>query len=242
MDDSFFNLYYRPEVDSTNEWAKELARSGAPEGTLVVADTQRAGRGRRGRTWSSPRGGLYFSLILRPSIPPELAPQLVLLTATCLHRVLRRRHLPVSLKWPNDVVARGDKLAGILVEAGSASRGLSFAVVGVGVNVNGPPPLEGATSIETITASPQRKDQILQDILGEIKAGYLAYLKEGIEPILADYRQGCTTLGREVVIFGSHGKAKAKAIDVGNSGELLVEYPDGCRGWIHADEVSLRIR
>jgi BirA family biotin operon repressor/biotin-[acetyl-CoA-carboxylase] ligase len=148
--------------------------------------------------------------------------------------------LPVSLKWPNDLVAGGKKLAGILVEGGFASQGLSFAVVGVGVNVNGQPPIEGATSIEALTASPQGKEEILQDILGEMKAGYLAYLAEGIEPALADYRRGCITLNREVIIIGPEGKARAKAIDVGSRGELLVEYPDGCRRLVFADEVSLR--
>lgn len=240
MIDPFFHVHYLQEVDSTNERAKELARQGAPEGTVIVAATQWAGRGRRGRSWSSPHGGLYFSLILRPPISPDLAPQLVLVTVACLYRALHRRGLPVSIKWPNDLVAGGKKLGGILVEAGSASQSLSFLVVGVGVNINGPPPIEGGTSIEALAGSPQQKEEILADILGEMKRTYFAYLQEGIGPVLAEYRRGCTTLGREVIIVGPKGGAPAKAVDIGERGELFVEDLDGRRRSVFADEVSLR--
>ncbi|TMJ75516.1 MAG: biotin--[acetyl-CoA-carboxylase] ligase, partial [Alphaproteobacteria bacterium] len=138
-----FRLHRYETIGSTNDEARRLAREGAAEGTLVWADAQEAGRGRRGRPWLSPLGNLYLSLVLRPDAPASRAPQLGFVTALALAdalRLLAGTGLALSFKWPNDVLAGRAKLAGILLESEmAAGGGLDFVIVGVGVNLASAP-------------------------------------------------------------------------------------------------------
>ena len=132
-------IYFR-ETDSTNARAKYLAGDGTPEGTVIVAEKQTEGRGRRGRSWFSPPGeGIYTSVILRPPIPPNEAPKLTLLASVALaEALLSLTSLEVSIKWPNDILIRGREAAGILTEIGAEMDRIDYVVIGVGVNVNTP--------------------------------------------------------------------------------------------------------
>ena len=129
----------RDIVDSTNLWAKEAAMQGAPEGTLLVADQQSAGRGRRGRSWSSPPGeSIYMSLILRPVIRPEQASMLTLVMGLSVVQAVRELFgLDAWIKWPNDMVINGKKVCGILIEMSVSAEGIQHVIIGTGINVNG---------------------------------------------------------------------------------------------------------
>lgn len=129
----------RDIVDSTNLWAKEAAMQGAPEGTLLVADQQSAGRGRRGRSWSSPPGeSIYMSLILRPVIRPEQASMLTLVMGLSVVQAVRELFgLDAWIKWPNDMVINGKKVCGILTEMSVSAEGIQHVIIGTGINVNG---------------------------------------------------------------------------------------------------------
>ena len=132
------NIDYYRETDSTNVRARMLAHEGAPEGTLVVAETQTQGRGRRGRTWFSPPGcGIYMSIILRPLVQPHEAPQLTLLTAVAMvETLLGFVDLPFTIKWPNDILIHGKKISGILTEMAMEMDRVDYVVVGLGLNVS----------------------------------------------------------------------------------------------------------
>jgi BirA family biotin operon repressor/biotin-[acetyl-CoA-carboxylase] ligase len=133
------NIQFFEEVDSTNDVAFQLASSGVPEGTVVIADSQTRGKGRLKRQWQSPPGcNIYTSIVLRPAIEPVLAPQITLMTGVAVAGLLSA-YCPdnVTLKWPNDVQIRGKKVCGILTEmSASATKGVDFIIVGIGINVN----------------------------------------------------------------------------------------------------------
>ena len=133
-------VHHFETLDSTNDLAKELAARGAPEGTVVVAETQTGGRGRLGREWNSPPGvGLYVSLVLRPMLPPMELPQITLTTAVAVVRAVRRvAGVAPGIKWPNDLLFNGKKLGGILTEMETESDRIRHVVVGLGLNVNNP--------------------------------------------------------------------------------------------------------
>ena len=130
------NIDYFMEIDSTNMRAKDLAAEGAPEGTVVIAEKQTKGRGRKGRSWHSPLGhGIYTSLILKPAMSPSGAPRITLMTAVAIaEALLSLVHLEVRIKWPNDIIVNGKKLAGILTEISTEMDAVNYIVVGVGIN------------------------------------------------------------------------------------------------------------
>jgi biotin-[acetyl-CoA-carboxylase] ligase BirA-like protein len=130
-------IHYFTEVTSTNDVAKELAIKGAKEGTLVIAETQSRGRGRVGREWVSPEGGIWFSIILRPRVDPEDALKLTLMTAAVVTKVISNMFkLEAEVKWPNDVTINGKKVCGILAEMSTKGGLVDFVVIGVGINAN----------------------------------------------------------------------------------------------------------
>ncbi len=130
-------IYIFTEVTSTNDVAKELAIKGAREGTIVIAETQSRGRGRLGRKWVSPEGGMWFSIILRPKVDPEDALKLTLMTAAVVAKVISDTfRLKAEVKWPNDIVINGKKVCGILTEARTKGDMVDFVVIGVGINAN----------------------------------------------------------------------------------------------------------
>lgn len=233
-------------IDSTNNRAKELARSGAPEGTVVISRAQTSGRGRLGRSFHSPQGqGLYLSLILRPNCPAD---QLMHLTcavavASCdgIYDVTGFRP---SIKWINDLIAHGEKLGGILTELSiSPSTGLvEWAVVGIGINCaqqSFPPELADiACSLAQITGSSPdlgRLEQALLDRLLQINSVLLTQQSY----IMDRYRQNCITIGRQIQVLGAQSQ-QATALDVADDGALLVDYGNGFPEKVTVGEVSIR--
>lgn len=256
----FSRVVYLSETSSTNDVAKQQARAGAPEGTVVVADYQTCGRGRRSRGWVSPPGaGLAFSLVLRPSIHPRQTPLLVFLAAAAVRQavaeLVSRRDggdtvdsEPVAIKWPNDVVVDGRKLCGVLVELNAELDRVHWCVIGVGLNVNQiqadfPPDLqEQATSVRIVTGRRARRVPLFQQILAGIAQRYDRALKHGFAELLAETRRFSATIGHDVGILEADGKKwYGRALDLAPDGALLVRPADrGHPVAVYAADVSVR--
>ncbi|MBO8142597.1 MAG: biotin--[acetyl-CoA-carboxylase] ligase [Firmicutes bacterium] len=242
---------YVPEVGSTNELARERGRLGAPEGSVVVADRQTRGRGRRGRTWHSPAGlGLWFSVLLRPDIPPRETSLLALLSAAAVREaVSRAAGVEVLIKWPNDVVAKdGRKLCGILVELDAELDRVRHCVVGIGINVNHsasdfPPEVAPqATSVRLVAGQPVARVPLLQRILEGLEERYITALSQGFGPVLDEVRRHSATVGRPVTVAEADGSTwDGLALDIRGDGALMVRPAGGGRDRaVYAADVSIR--
>jgi BirA family biotin operon repressor/biotin-[acetyl-CoA-carboxylase] ligase len=215
---------------STNDELKRRSREGAPEWSVVLADRQTRGRGRQGRAWASPSGNLYLSLLLRPTLPPTAWGVLPLAAGLAVREAVCAEGGRAELKWPNDVLARGRKLAGVLVEATSGADGLENAVVGIGVNV-GVVPAEvaaGATSLAAETDRPVDAIRLAAAVLARLSVCYHALARDGPPAILPRWREGALDwLGRAVEVQAAGGVVRGVARDVDEQGALLVEDPAG---------------
>jgi len=234
-----------PKVDSTNQIALELGRKGYPEGTMVIAEEQTAGRGRWRRRWHSPpEKSLLFSMILRPQIPPELMPQLALVAGVSTARAIHlQTGIKPGIKWPNDLIYEGKKLCGILVErAGSTDLCL---VLGIGVNVNQerddfPPELQDtATSLRRIAGEIIPRVPLLQQIVESLEEDYQEYCRAGFPPIRKRWLQYEVILGKKVRIAMGNSEYWGKAIGLSENGELVVLSPQGEETKFAAGEVTL---
>lgn len=230
-------IVHEPEAASTNDLARDLAARGAEEGTVARADVQRAGRGRQGRAWASPAGGLWFSVVLRPEAPVSRWGLLPLAVGLGVATALQARGARALVKWPNDVLVDGRKVAGVLCEA----RPPAFVVAGVGVNANvdvDALPDEARRVAGSLLArgGPHDLDALLRDVLSDVDAAYRALERGDVESVLASYRKNSATLGARVrTASGVDGRA----IDVLEDGRLLVEHAAGARVTLAADDVHL---
>ena len=228
-------IAYHRETDSTNTRAKALAASGAPEGTVVIAETQTGGRGRKGRTWFSPAGeGVYLSLILRPPISPVEAPKITLIAGIAVAESLLARlaDLDVHIKWPNDVLVGRKKVAGILTEISSDMDRVGFVVSGVGLNANGRrfpeeiEPVATSLALETGGPAPDRA-ALVRGFLERYEHWYDLFLREGAPPVLDRWKALSRTLGSRVAVDGPGGRVTGVAREIDRDGGLLVEDEQG---------------
>lgn len=235
------------ETDSTNVRARKLGENGAAHGTLVVAEQQTAGRGRRGRGWESPAGSsIYMSLLLRPEFLPNKAPMLTIVMAYSVATALREQTgLDFRIKWPNDIVLNGKKVVGILTEMSTEIEYINHVVIGVGINVNTEAFPEEicatATSIRRESGKIWRRAELIAAILRQFEVQYerfvkeedLAYLREAYDAVLVN-------CNREVRILGEKDGYRAVALGIDDQGELLVRKEDGTVTSVYAGEVSVR--
>ena len=229
------NIFFSREVGSTNEWAKELARLGACEGTVVLAETQTAGHGRLGREWLSPVGGLWFSVILRPQLTPAESARLVFAAGLAVAEALREQYgLRVETKWPNDVLVDGRKTCGVLTEMNSVGEKVNFVVVGVGVNVNFdvgkvfPKELqETATSLKKECGEQVSLDELLRVLLVKLEKTYESFTTRGFLPVLVEWRKYARFLGSQVEVSNDDGRLRGVALDVDEEGALLLKQENG---------------
>ena len=229
-------LYIHESVASTNDLAKELARTGEEEGSVVIAEEQTHGRGRVGRIWLSPRGGLWFSLILRPNIAPEEAPKITLIFGAGVAKTLRRLyHIDASIKWPNDVLIQEKKVCGILTEVEAELDVLNFLVVGVGINANNttrdfPEEIRtGATSLIEVLGRKVDRNQLLAELLNEFERSYGILLKSGLRSLLIDWEDLCSTLGKRVRILTPRETIEGEAVKIDEEGALIIKTDSGER-------------
>ena len=232
------------QIDSTNTYVREQARDGTPEGLVVVADHQTAGRGRLGRRWESPPGvSLLASVLLRPNIDPadlHLCTTAVALAA--MDACQEVAGVGAVLKWPNDLLVDGAKLAGILAEAEFAGADLAAVVVGIGINVGWPgPPEAGGTSLEAAAGSPVDRRVLLHALLAalsERRAGLEA--AAGRRALADEGRRRCATLGQQVRVTLEGEEITGRAVAIDDAGRLVVETPAGSRRVTAGDVVHLR--
>ena len=238
-------VHFARETDSTNLWIKRLAKEGAPEGTLALAEFQSAGRGRLGRSWEVPEGtSVMMSILLRPKFEPQYAPMLTLVMGMAVAKAVKKLGFDVSIKWPNDVVVSHKKICGILTEMGVRDGKIDYAVIGVGINVNireFPEEMaDKATSLYLESGREFDRSQIPGLVMEAFEEYYekfaatcdLSGLKVEYESILANYNQPVRVLAKEPY----EGVARG----ITDGGELLVEKNDGTIVAVSAGEVSVR--
>ncbi len=226
---------------STNDDARALAREGAQEGTVVVAAAQSAGRGRMGRTWSSPPGGAYFSAVLRPLVAPAQAGALSLVVALGIALGLETAGVKVGLKWPNDLQLGEYKLAGVLLEMSAESDRVEWIVAGAGINVTRPQePVPGAAYLSDAARAVGAAHAVAAALDG-LAGAYAVWQEDGFAALREDYESRLVLTGHEVVVSDLVGTVRASGTvrGVDDDGRLVVGGAAGIET-IAAGEVTLR--
>ena len=227
--DHDYNILYYPEVSSTMDTAKELARKNCPDFTVVVAGRQTRGRGRLTRQWLSDDGGLYFTLVLRPDIPVLLSSRVNFLASLTLARVLRELfQIDATVKWPNDILVDGHKISGMLSELEAETDRVLFISIGMGINVNNDPSgvEPGASSLKKITGREISKKMLLARFLDEFEK---SLRKVKFENVISEWKKYTITLNRRVKIVTHKEVSEGLAVDVEPDGALVLELADGTR-------------
>ncbi|HHW61063.1 MAG TPA: biotin--[acetyl-CoA-carboxylase] ligase [Syntrophomonadaceae bacterium] len=247
QDTIFKQFYYYPRLDSTSTRIRELLQEGqAAEGTVVAALCQSEGRGRLGRDWSSPAGGLWFSFLLRPQLPLQETACLSLLFALAISRTLQDfvDKDEVMIKWPNDVLIKDKKVAGILLETAGELDRIEYLISGIGINVNlasddFPPPLQGqATSLLENRGTPADIQAVFLSTLQSIDRYYRRFLQEGFPAFCEEYKGLCYHLGRPVRIQTGQRVIAGTHIDIDSSGAMRVRSSTGIEV-IHTGDVHV---
>jgi BirA family biotin operon repressor/biotin-[acetyl-CoA-carboxylase] ligase len=220
-------LIYHPELPSTMAVAKELARNDCPHFTTVIAGRQISGRGRLNRSWLSEEGGLYFTMVLRPDLPPVLSFRVSFLASVTLARTLNEIfNIDARVKWPNDILVSERKISGMLSELEAESDRLAFINIGLGINVNNDPSAlqPTATSIKEILGREVSKKDILFRYLDAFeKQMQIA----AFDRVIQDWKQYAATLNRDVRVVTNKEVFTGRAIDVDDTGALILKGADG---------------
>jgi len=235
------------QTTSTNDVVEKLARDGVKEGVVVFAESQTRGRGRLGRKWVSPaHKGLWFSVLLRPDLRPQETTQLTVASATALRRAIQSETgLKPEIKWPNDILIRGKKVAGILTELSAEVDRVKHIILGIGVDVNlnaneFPPELrKTATSLKIETGETVSRAELAVAILRELDFDY-ARICGGKFPAVADeWESGCATIGKNVTVHIGERKIHGRAESLGDDGALLLRTEHGRLETITGGDVTL---
>lgn len=225
-------IKYFKETESTNTIAREIAGK-ADEGTIIIAESQTGGRGRMGRKWLSPEGGIWLSIILKPEMQPVYAPRITLLAGVAVAKTIRSLGLEAKIKWPNDVLIRGKKVCGILTEIEAEIDQIDYCVVGIGIDANVDTESfpeefrESSTSLKKELGREINRVEFVQRLLEEFEARYLKLQKEGFLPILEEWRSMSATIGEWVKITTQNRIIYGEATGVDNDGALIVETGEG---------------
>jgi BirA family biotin operon repressor/biotin-[acetyl-CoA-carboxylase] ligase len=221
------NIQYFAEVSSTMDTAKDLARKNCPDFTVVIAGRQTNGRGRLNRTWLSDDGGLYFTMVLRPEIPVQWSFRVNFLASLTLAQVIREMlQIEAKVKWPNDILVDEKKISGMLSELEAEADRVFFISIGIGINVNNDPSgaEPGASSLKQIAGCEVSR----KDLLARFLEVFGDRLKNAdFEDVVAEWKKYTLTLGRHVRIVTHLEKSEGLAVDVDESGALVLELADG---------------
>ena len=220
-------MHHFQQIGSTMDLARELAKAGAEEGTIVVAEWQSRGRGRLSRQWLSPPGGIYFTIVLRPRISPVYAPRISLMASVAVAKTISRLFgLGAELKWPNDVLIAGGKVCGILAEMDAEMDATNFVNLGIGINANATVSQSERAAIslkEALGREISRKD-FLSSVVAEITEQQALLTKSDL---LEEWKNLSSTLNREVKIVSPGEEIVGQAIDIDTNGALIIKTGDG---------------
>jgi len=238
-------FHYFPSIGSTNSEARRLAENGAAEGEIVIAEAQSQGRGRLGRAWESPPlANLYLSIILRPHLPPVHAPQITLMAAVALAETVGAFLTgPPAIKWPNDIVVDGKKLAGILTEAACDSARVEYVILGIGLNLNyGADSMPAflrprATSIFQLTGQPVARESVLRRLIQDLDRCYGELEASGFEGLRERWEARFVWRGRLVRVELGDRVLIGRAQGIEPGGALILEDDEGQRRSIVAGDV-----
>ena len=241
------NCIFLETVDSTNNYLKRAAEDGAVNGTLAVAEEQTGGKGRRGRSWETPKGtNIAMTILLRPEIRPEHASRLTLLMAMAVVRGIQKETgLQAGIKWANDVVVDGHKVCGILTEMNTEVDYINYVVIGTGINVNQtefPEEIrEIAGSLKLSAGHPVARAGLIASIMEELEDLYEVFLKtEDLSALKDEYNRNCVTCGHEIRVLEPGHEYTGTTDGINDLGELVVKKADGETVCVYAGEVSVR--
>ena len=241
------HLLYFDVIDSTNIEAKKQAENGAPEGLLVVADKQEAGKGRRGRSWESPAGAnIFMTILLRPSFSPEKASMVTLVMALSVAQAIAETSdMDVKIKWPNDIVIRKKKVVGILTELTMETDYIQYLVCGVGINVNQtefPEAIrESATSLYLEGGKKINRAGLIEKTMEYFEENYGIFCEtENMAGLIEAYNKLLVNKEAQVRVLDPKGEYDGLSHGINELGELIVEKEDGSVENVYAGEVSVR--
>lgn len=239
-------IFYYEELDSTNAAAKKLAEDGAPHGSVVVAETQSAGRGRRGRSWSSPPGtSIFMTYILKPEIEPGNASMLTLVMAMAVAKgICDMTGIHATIKWPNDIVANGKKICGILTEMSAQIDYVNYIVIGSGTNVlmeRFPAELEDkAISLYMVSGKKYHRAQLIEEINEQFEHYYMIFMEtQDMRQLQEEYNELLINCGEMVKVLGAKEEFEGRAQGITARGELIVDTWEA-RKLVASGEVSVR--
>jgi BirA family biotin operon repressor/biotin-[acetyl-CoA-carboxylase] ligase len=220
-------IHYFPEIGSTMDAARELAKKGAGEGTIVIAEAQTRGRGRLSREWLSPGGGIYFTLVLRPKISPAYAPRINLMASIAVAATIKKLfELKAELKWPNDVLIEGRKVCGILAEMDAEMDIVNFVNIGIGINANNSIPQfeKMVTSLKGTLGREISRKELLSALLMEIERWQPLLMKADL---LEEWKKLSVTLNKDVRIVAPGEVIVGRAMDIDTAGALIIKEKNG---------------
>ena len=240
-------IRYFSRIDSTNQYAKRIAEEGAPDGTLIIADEQTAGKGRSGRTWVTPPAeAIAFTLLLRPKLSPDRISMVTLVMGLAVTNAVNSLYgVSAGIKWPNDVVITGRKLCGILTEMSAEVRQVNYIVIGVGINANltsFPEEIrEIATSLKLEMGRDINRAELIARVMTEFERLYAEFEAQGdLGAVMQEYNELCLNAGSKVRVLDPNGEYTGTSRGINSMGELLVETEDGQMQEVYAGEVSVR--
>ncbi|NSW89726.1 MAG: biotin--[acetyl-CoA-carboxylase] ligase [Firmicutes bacterium] len=247
-------VYYLKSVDSTNNYAKQIASGGCQDGTVVVADMQTAGKGRLGKSWDSPdKKGIWMSIVLKPLIEPSKV-QIITLAASVavVSGIMHTVGVRGGIKWPNDIILEGKKVCGILTEMNSEQDKVNYVIVGIGVNVNQDvgdfqEGLRGKAislkSYREIAGMPDtqlKRRDIIKGILVEMEKVYNLIKKGETREIINKWREFSIVLGKEIRVISGNNEYTGRVEDITDDGKLVIKAADGAIHKLVSGEVSIR--
>jgi BirA family biotin operon repressor/biotin-[acetyl-CoA-carboxylase] ligase len=240
-------IHYFQKLSSTNTVAKEQAEKGAKEGTVIVAETQTQGHGRLNRPWISPKGGVWLSVILGTKIAAEEIPKMTLVTSVAVAKTLHCLYgLKTGIKWPNDVLIDGRKVSGILTEASTSGKNVNVIIVGIGINANFN--LEAlpdnlwmtATTLKKVLRKHVDREKLICVLLKEFEKCYKLFKQKKFKRLLDEWREMADFLGKKIEVTSLEENWLGRAIDIDESGALIVELENSERKTVLSGDVTIR--
>ncbi len=241
------NIIYFDEIDSTNIKAKELAQKNIDDGSIIIAEKQTLGSGRFNRKWISPSGGLWFTLVLRPKLPPNEAPKITQIAAASIYKTLKDFDINVNIKWPNDIILNGKKLCGILAEMKCDMDTVHYLVLGIGMNVNIneknfdeiAKPI--ATSLKIQFDKEFKRSEILANFLNHFEKLYYKFVNDlDLSETISICRSHSNIFGKKAKLLTYNNEEIVTCVSLSDTGDLIVRDSAGNEKAVLTGEISFK--